>query len=370
MSHRALGAWAGVLAAVGIWTLPLRDHQGEARETRASSSDASVRAHHRDEALQHARIRIGDGDRRALITAPADPAGALTGDFVECRFIPHATGGTSFKFDCAIADGEIIRVKYGHEPEIHAEVAATRLLAALGYASDHVYLVPHLRCHGCPANPFVTMLVLDAIGLPADKGPARTFRDFEWVSAERKFEAPPIEDDSRKGWAWWELEQVGAPRDEVDALRLLAVFLAHWDNKADNQRLVCMDGDAHESAASCRDPVLMIHDVGSTFGPLKVNLSQWRETPVWMDRATCTVSMRAMPYGGATFIDARITEAARMRLGRQLAAFTDDELRTWFAGAHFPQYYAATDDGKDMAGWLQAYRHRVNQIRAAGPCPS
>ena len=32
----------------------------------------------------------------------------------------------------------------------------------------------------------------------------------------------------------------GAPRAHVDALRLLAVFLAHWDNKAENQRLVCL----------------------------------------------------------------------------------------------------------------------------------
>jgi hypothetical protein len=358
-----------VLAAVGISTLPLRDHQSARPE---QGRAPVVRALLRDEALRHARTRLGEGDRRALIAPPADPTGALTGDSVECRFITRVTGGTSFKFDCELPDGETIRVKYGHEPEIHAEVAATRLLAALGYASDHVYLVPHLRCNGCPANPFVTMLVLDAIGLPADLTdlkPRSGFKDFEWVSVERKFEAPPIEDDSRKGWAWWELKYVAAPREEIDALRLLAVFLAHWDNKADNQRLVCMDGGVDEDAAPCRNPMLMIHDLGSTFGPLKVNVSQWRETPVWLDRSTCTVSMSALPYGGGTFTDARITEAARVRVGRELAAFTDDELRTWFAAAHFPQYYAATDDGKDMVAWLHAYHHRVNQILAAGPCP-
>jgi len=378
VSGRTLGACAGVLAAVAVSTLPLRDHEGEARpstalgtrEGRASSPATGIRAHLRDEALSHARLRLRDNDRRALLAQPVDPTGALTGDSVECRFVPSATGGTSFKFDCGLADGKIIRVKYGHEPEIHAEVAATRLLAALGYASDHVYLVPHLRCHGCPPNPFLTTLVLDAIGLSANLERLRgTFKDFEWVSVERKFEAPPIEDDSRTGWAWWELKNVAAPRDDLDAMRMLAVFLAHWDNKADNQRLVCMDGDAVDTVP-CRDPLLMIHDLGSTFGPLKVNLSQWRQTPVWMDRATCTVSMRAMPYNGGTFTDARITEAARVRVGRELAAFTDDELRRWFAAAHFPEYYAATDDGKDIAAWLQAYHYRVNQILAAGPCPS
>ena len=151
--------------------------------------------------------------------------------------------------------------------------------------------------------------------------------------------------------------------------RLLAVFLAHWDNKAENQRLVCLDEREQEGTA-CRDPLLMIQDLGSTFGPLKVNLSQWRQTPIWMDRATCTVSMKMLPYGGGTFTDARIAEAARVRVGHALASFTDDELREWVTAARFPQYYASTDDRKDVAAWLAAYHRRVNQIRDGGPCPS
>ena len=31
-------------------------------------------------------------------------------------------------------------------------------------------------------------------------------------------------------------------RADLDALRLLARVLAHWDNKSENQRLVCLDG--------------------------------------------------------------------------------------------------------------------------------
>ena len=376
MSGRTLGACAGVLAAVAISTLPLRDHEGEARpstalgtrEGRASSPATGIRAHLRDEALSHARLRLRDNDRRALLAQPVDPTGALTGDSVECRFVPSATGGTSFKFDCGLADGKIIRVKYGHEPEIHAEAAATRLLAALGYAADRVYLVPRLRCYGCPRNPFVTMHVLDVFRAPP--APEDDYVDFEWAAVERKFAAPPIEDDDRKGWAWWELKRVSAPKDDLDALRLLAVFLAHWDNKAENQRLVCMDAGYAESGSPCRVPLLMINDVGATFGPDKVNVSRWRETPVWIDRATCTVSMRMMPFGGSTFPDTRVTDAARLRVGRALASFTDQELREWFSAARFPQFYASTDDGKDLDAWVHAYRHRVTQMLSAGPCPS
>jgi hypothetical protein len=121
---------------------------------------------------------------------------------------------------------------------------------------------------------------------------------------------------------------------------------------------------------SCRDPVLMIQDVGATFGPTKVNLSQWRHMPVWADRATCTVSMHAMPYRGATFADARISEGARVRVGTELAAFSDDDLRKWFSDARFPQFYESTDDGKDLDAWVAAYRDRVAQILNAGPCPT
>lgn len=403
MSRRTLGA-AGVLAAVCLCTLPLAEggsgvrgfgvrwfdgfagstvrgftrligRTDEPRTTEPAHHapanpeppSASIRAHLRDDALRHARTRLSDPDRGALTTAPPDPAGTLRSESVACQFVPHVPDGTTFKFDCTLASGETVRVKYGHEPEIHAEAAATRLLAALGYAADRVYLVPRLRCYGCPRNPFVTMHVLDLFRAPP--APEDDYVEFEWAGVERKFDAPAIEDDERKGWAWWELKNVAAPADDLDALRLLAVFLAHWDNKAENQRLVCLDA-GYKDGAPCRAPLLMINDLGATFGPSKVNLSQWRQAPIWMDRATCTISMRTLPYGGSTFTDARVTDAARLRVGRALAAFSDAELRTWFLAARFPQFYASTDDGKDVDGWIHAYRGRVTQMLNAGPCPS
>ena len=55
----------------------------------------------------------------------------------------------------------------------------------------------------------------------------------------------------------------GATRDEVDALRLMAVFLHHWDNKSSNQRLTCVG----PTTPDCAHPLAMIQDVGSEFGP-------------------------------------------------------------------------------------------------------
>jgi hypothetical protein len=369
VSGKAFGTCAGVLAAVGFCALPLGSLQDQA--TDRVSSSPSVAASVRDRALRSARTRAGNFRRDALVKEPLDPKGVLTQNELTCTFVPHDPNGTSPKFDCALDDGEVIRVKYGHQPEIPAEVAATRLLAALGYAADDVYMVRRVHCRGCPVHPFVTMLLWDFVGqplLPAYPVSSTHERDFDWVGVERKFAAAPIEDETRQGWAWWELKNVDAPREELDHLRLLAVFLAHWDNKAENQRLVCLDREVPDRARACSDPVLMIQDLGATFGPTKVNLAQWRHMPVWADRATCTVSMQAMPYHGGTFGDARIAEAARARLGTQLASFTDADLRTWFADARFPQFYESTANDKDLNAWIDAYRARVDQILSAGPC--
>jgi len=90
---------------------------------------------------------------------------------------------------------------------------------------------------------------------------------------------------------------------------------------------------------------------------------------VWADRETCTVSMKALPYGGGTFPDARISDTARRQLAAQLASISREDIRALFAAARFPQHYSATDDEKDLDAWEAAFTDRVRQIAGAGPCP-
>ena len=250
----------------------------------------------------------------ALVARSAlPPAHPLAASQPSCRFLAEAPSGTSPKFDCVLAGGEVVKVKYGRNAEIQAEAAATRLLAMLGYASDRVDILPSIRCFGCPRYPFGTMQLLAAAGAAGvlmPNGYRGGFSDLTWVGVERRLAAPAAETSTESGWAWWELERSTMPREEADALRLLAVLLAHWDNKADNQRLVCFDGGA-SADAPCTQPVLVLQDVGATFGPAKVNLARWHDLPIWTDRATCTVSMRTLPFHGSTFPDARISEAGR-----------------------------------------------------------
>ena len=87
MSHRALGACAGVLAVAGIWTLPFHNGRGPG-ETRVSSPPPDVRAQLRDEALGHARTRLGAPDAGVLTAVPPDPSGTLSGQTVDCQFVP------------------------------------------------------------------------------------------------------------------------------------------------------------------------------------------------------------------------------------------------------------------------------------------
>jgi hypothetical protein len=268
--------------------------------------------------------------------------------------------------------GEIVKVKYGRNSEIQAETAATRLLDRLGYAADEVQIVPRVRCYGCPRFPFFTTQLLTLARVPsllAPHGYDNAYTDFEWPAVERRFDAPAITTPTTEGWAWFELKASQAPRADLDALRLLAVFLAHWDNKSQNQRLVCLDALPAQPDQPCAQPLLMIQDLGATFGPTKVNIAAWRDLPMWADRTTCTVSMRWLPYQGATFPEARISEAGRAQLAQALSAVSQEEIAALFRDARFPEFQSATDDRRDLEAWVAAFRHRVDQIVDAGPCP-
>jgi hypothetical protein len=113
----------------------------------------------------------------------------------------------------------------------------------------------------------------------------------------------------------------------------------------------------------------MIQDLGATFGPTKANIRQWSARPVWADRATCTISMRSMPFHGGTFPDVRITETARLQVGRQLASIPDDQVRALFAAARFPEFAGAPNAASYLDAWDEAFRGRVRQIIDGDPCP-
>ena len=331
----------------------------------------------RDDALRRAQVwRQTDIAAFDFGANPPDPSEALSGE-VGCRFLSESVGGTTPKFNCVLPDGEVVKVKYGRNPEIPAEAAATRLLTGLGFGADRIYIVPRVRCHGCPPLPFHTSRVLGFVhadAVPEFLGPDTRVTEYEWVAIERRMEGRPIEVDGNAGWAWFELgtqPQSGAAAAEVDALRLMASFLVHWDNKADNQRLVCLDRDGHVDEP-CPHPFAIIQDLGASFGPHKVDLAGWRGTPVWSDRDACRISMRHLPFLGATFPDAVISEDGRRLLANLLGALSERQIEALFNGARFDAFERGRWFGPsaDERAWVDAFRDKVRQVVEGGPCPS
>ena len=317
--------------------------------------------------MRRARVRPPDN-----FQIPSRDSGATDGT-LECRYLAKQADGTSAKFDCVLADGRPIKVKYGRNPEIHAETLATSLLTTLGYPADQVSIVPRVRCYGCPRYPFATMQILQFVNAGAVLAPhgfEHGYTDFTWVSVEHRFPAAAIETPTHTGWGWFELRDSQASPADLGALRLLAVFLAHWDNKSDNQRLVCLDIRAPEDdAADCVEPLAMMQDLGSTFGPSKLNVSTWNAHPVWKNRARCLVTMRHLPYQGGTFGDVQIPEAGRQQLAERLTALSDSHIREMLIAARVPQFQSSTDDTRDVETWISAFRSRISQIANGGPCP-
>jgi hypothetical protein len=307
-------------------------------------------------------------ERAALGENPADLSDPLT-----CKYHPDAADGTTPKFDCVLAGGEVVKVKYGSTSEIPGEIAATRLLAALGFGADRMYLVKTVRCFGCPRSPFRTRQAAEMVradGWFEKMLDFESYHDFTWAGVERRFSARPLVTDEISGWAWHELDYIresagGSSRSEVDALRLMAVFLAHWDNKSQNQRLVCLD----DGDAGCGSPFAFLQDVGATFGPSKVDLRGWKGARIWKDEAACTVSMETLPYRGGTFQEKQISEGGRRLLGQLLSRLSRKQIEDLFTGSRMAQAHGWWSPARHVRNWVDAFEDKVRQIAGRRPCP-
>ena len=350
-------------------------------KTTPGSAESEREAERRNRALEGARVwhqppvPVSEAN---LASNPPGPGGFSETDEVSCRFVLDQISGTTPKFDCQTPGGEILKVKYGGaNPELFAEVAATRLLAALGFAADRMYVVRKVRCLGCPPFPFQALRCLERIGVRSACLPGGIDYDkateFDPAAVERRMEGIRIEAVPNQGWGWYELDRIdpakgGSSRAEVDALRLFAVVLAHWDNKPENQRLICPPG-AQMADGSCTAAVAVVQDVGATFGPKKLDLHNWRGTPMWADARTCQVSMKNMPFAGATFPDRQISEEGRQMLLGLLEQLSERQLTDLFTHSRVIQHDSLSAEARGAGAWVRTFQDKVRQIREGGPCP-
>ena len=335
----------------------------------------------RDATLAKARVWREPPTPPGMFDFRVNPPGAGSFDAaadVDCTFTKKKAGGTTPKFYCTMANGETLKVKYG-EPngEIPAEITATRLLASLGFPTDRMYRVHSVRCAGCPLLPQQALQCLDKGGpeLLCMEGATKDHViTFEHAAIERPLEGRKIEAEDDQGWSFFELDKIdakagGAPRAQVDALRLLAVLMAHWDNKGGNQRLLCPPGSDRPDG-SCTAPLAMIQDLGSTFGPKKMDLLNWKAFPVWVDARACKVSMSKLPYGGATFTDRQISEEGRQFALKLLRRLSREQMDTLFDAAGVSSFNHILAEAHTPRAWTDVFLEKVDQIASAGPCPA
>ena len=255
------------------------------------------------------------------------------GTTIRCDYKEQPLNGRSPKFACATPSGDDLKVKHGEaNGEVHGEVAATRLLWALGFGADRMYPV-RVVCRGCP----------DSIGVATARPNERLV---DPAVVERKMPGRELTLGDQAGWSWLELDLIdeeagGAAKEQRDALKLLAVFLQHTDSKPEQQRLVCVgEGDDAKDGAPCERPFMLINDVGLTFGRASlanlnltssVNLPGWAQTPVWKEGAACAGNLPRSFTG--TLKDPVISEDGRRFLADRLMQLSDVQIRTLFEAA-------------------------------------
>jgi len=304
-------------------------------------------------------VNIGSMDVKA---GPQDAEGFAPGAEVRCEYHEERLAGTP-KFNCAITPDDKVRVKYGEQNgEVYSEVAASRLLWALGFGADGVYPV-RVVCTGCPADPI--------------RNPKKTegTRTFVPAAIERKLPGDEIELHKDSGWSWVELTFVdhasgGAPVAHRDALKLLAAMIQHTDSKPQQQRLMCLDrkmGKTPDEGGACSHPFMMINDLGKTFGTASVfnndtksavNFKEWSRTPVWKDETGCVARLPKSMTGSLEH--PKISEAGRAFLSDLLSQLSDQQLRDLFEVAQFTR----RDSSATVDDWVSAFKKKRGDIAA------
>jgi hypothetical protein len=261
-------------------------------------------------------------------TGPTGEGSFAPNQWVACDYKPKKMNGHSPKFTCEISPGREIKVKYGsRNAEVYGEVMATRLFWGLGFPADRMYPV-RVRCRGCSDDP------------KQKPERVRGTQEFPLAAIERKLKGRAMETKPDSGWSFAELDDLGpdSPPDaqaQRDALKLLVAFVQHGDSKAANQRILCPAGE-EIGAKGCRAPVLMVQDLGITFGASTLlnknrnaaSFIDWAEVPVWADPETCVARLRGSFTG--TVKNPVISEAGRAFLAGLLAQLSDAQLRDLF----------------------------------------
>lgn len=141
-------------------------------------------------------------------------------------FIEEEKGGSNLKYRIKDGAGKIWITKTGKEAQ--SETASVRLLGALGYKTELVYLVPSLTIPG--------------------KG---TFQNV-------RLEARPDNIERLEEWDWKSNPFTGT--QQLQGLKVMMALVNNWDLKTDNNKILYSKNE--------RETHYIISDLGATFGKM------------------------------------------------------------------------------------------------------
>ena len=336
----------------------------------------------RDYYVRKAKVwRQKDVRSADILAGPQNKIAVAPETEVSCHYMEGSESGFAPKFTCKLAgSNEVVMVKYKSR-ETFAELASSRLLWALGFYADENYPVK-LKCLDCPEkNP----------SKPAE-GERRVEKIFEDAIIERHFTGE-IGEHPDQGWEWEELDELpddASGQVQRDALKLLAVFIQHTDSKREQQRLGCYPEDIQRKSDSvvCENPVLMIQDLGATFGKgaeavtseSQMTFRLWKEQSIWnakkeealkaenSGRQVCfgnLVSAKFMLRDGLS--DPQISEAGRSFLAKLLNQLSDQQIHDLFQVARADKTGEQIETGGEkrpvtIEDWVQAFKEKRKQI--------
>ena len=321
--------------------------------------------------LKRARIwQAVDVPSMDVRRGPALPGAFAPMQDVTCRYNDRKMGGTTPKFACVIEPDDMVKVRYRlANGKLYAAVAATRLFWALGFVTDAEYPV-RVTCLGCPEDPW------------SKKEPRLPQVVFERAVIERHSDVEMQVAGKDSEWGWDELKLVdetqgGSSATEIDAARLLAAFVQHTDNKANNQHLGCERAAVRkdeEGNQTCAAPLLVVADLGNTFGHGSwlhartvgsANYHEWSTHPLWKDPARCQADLPAN-FTHPTLKHPVIGEAGRKFLADLLVQLTDDQIRGLFEVSDMPDRAWDKEEDRKRNGtldeWVAAFHARRDQI--------
>jgi hypothetical protein len=245
---------------------------------------------------------------------------AMKPDLSKITFIKDESGGYSTKFRVSDGAGNEWVAKVGKESQ--SETASNRLLWAVGYETEIVYLAPKLTIEGKGSFENVRL----------EARPKGTKRTTEWSWTENPFQS----------------------HHEFPGLKIMMVLINNWDMKDANNKILVAQSATGEAEAR-----YVISDLGGSFGKTGGILTRSRNNPDDFVKANLVSGVKNniidFHYSGKnkSLFENLTVDDARW-IDHWLGKLSDEQLKDAFRAANY--------SSEDVDQLAKAVRERIDLL--------